>query len=692
MEKPKSDHKNEPKLHRGSQQGEDVPRVRNVLLRAICAVYLMAFVSFYCQAEGLYGETGILPTNRVLQNGTLKERLSLLQLAPFIGLSGEGHAAIDLLCLAGATVAFLGLTSRAHCRLLSFIVMWTLYFSLVQILQSFRQQADYLLLEAGFLCILLAPTRLTDGRNPMEEIALLLLKWLVFRFMFASGSVKLASGCPLWWSLDGLQRHYETMPLPTSYSWYTYQLPEVFHRLSTIYVYLSELVVPWLFFAPNRIVRRFAFGWHVFLHANIIGCGNYGFLSPLVLTLMVTLLDDDDKLLVKFLRDTPGPINSERNSGVERRPRGGTVRHQTEPNDSDRNGNRILKVIIVLMLVGSWIIFGIGFSTSEDGYLSFKPNFSRDQYLSVMQSMLHAAPLLVFGLLVRKFLKLLSFQDTVGSLAEGARQFAKNLGLLISTIVAFTVFFMSIVPHSRLLPSTAISSPVMTRAYGGLHSLYVVNQYGRHLTKMRPIRREIILEYTDDLNGTWQEYGFDYKPWTVERASSLPYAGLYFPRFDFKFYDGAASKLDAQRWFYPMVLRLLQHQQPVLDLFDGRHVPSKAPRFIRASLYQFSYTRLSTKSTSGAFWKRERLGDYFSVFSLNAPHLQDKLKQIGYWAADQTETARDTHSWNWLMRWLLDAVRRFVSTIEGSYLVTGLLVAAVSLIYSQRHQSPTEKQ
>ncbi|ETN68032.1 lipase maturation factor 2 [Anopheles darlingi] len=680
MEKPKSDHKNEPKPPSRGLQCEDVPRVRNVLLRAICAVYLLAFVSFYCQAEGLYGETGILPAHRILRNGTLKERLNLLQLGPFIGLGGAGHAAIDLLCLIGAAVAFLGLISRSYCRLLSFIVMWTLYFSLVQVSQSFRQQADHLLLEAGFLCILLAPTRLTDGRNPMEDIALLLLKWLVFRFMFASGSVKLASGCPLWWSLDGLRRHYETMPLPTSYSWYTYQLPEAFHRLSTIYVYLSELVVPWLFFAPNRVVRRFALVWHVFLHANIIGCGNYGFLSPLVLTLMVTLLDDDDKLLLKLLRDNPGTTNSG-NSGVERRTRGGVVRNQAEPNnDSDRIGNRIVKVIGVLMVVGSWIIFGIGFSSSEDGYLTFKTNFSKDQYLSVMPVMLLAAPLLVFGLLVRKFLKLLSFQDTVGSLAEGARQFTKNLGLLISTIVAFTVFFMSIVPHSRLLPSTAISSPVMTRAYGGLHSLYVVNQYGRHLTKMRPVRREIILEYADDLNGTWQEYGFDYKPWTVERTSSLPYAGLYFPRFDFKFYDAAASKLDAQKWFYPMVLRLLQHQLPVLDLFDGHHVPFKAPRFIRASLYQFSYTTSPTKDTvDGAFWERNRLGDYFSVFSLDAAHLQEKLKQIGYWTTGETETAQ---SWNWLLRWLLDAVRRFVSTIEGSYLVTGLLMAALSLNYS----------
>ncbi|XP_053658934.1 lipase maturation factor 2-like [Anopheles marshallii] len=652
-----------------SQDTDDVPRVRNLLLRSMCAVYLMAFVGFYCQAEGLYGDAGILPASRILANGTLKERLSLLQLGPFLGL-GSGHEAIDLLCLVGATVAFLGLITRTHCRLISFILMWSVYFSLVQIAQSFRQQADHLLLEAGFLCILLAPTRLTDRRHPMEDIALLLLKWLVFRFMFASGSVKLASGCPLWWSLDGLKRHYETMPLPTSYSWYTYQLPDAFHRASTIYVYLSELVVPWLFFAPSKAVRRFALWWHVFLHLNIIGCGNYGFLSPLVLTLLLTLLDDGDGIVVWL---------HERISDEPRQSSRGKERNQLKIADGDRYGGRLVKVIALLMVAGSWLCFSIG--SSDEGQLTFKPSFSRDQYLNFMQAMIRAAPLLVFVLMVRKFLKLLSSQDSVGSLADGMRQFSKNLGLLISTIVAFTVFFMSIVPHSRLLPSTSISSTVMTRAYGGLHSLYVVNQYGRHLSKMRPMRREIILEYSDDLNGTWHEYGFQYKPWTTERSSSLAYGWLYFPRFDFKFYDGSGSKIDAQKWMYPLIQRLLEHQRPVLDLLDGHHIPAQAPKYIRTSLYRFAYTSFA----DGDFWTRERLTDYFNVFSRDDTHLREKLKQMNF----RQTVEPSGGSWNWLLRWLLDATRRFVGAIEGSYLLVGLFVAAGMVIYTQQQHQRT---
>ena len=36
-----------------------------------------------------------------------------------------------------------------------------------------------------------------------DTIGLWLVKWLTFRLMFASGVVKLTSGCPTWWGLTG---------------------------------------------------------------------------------------------------------------------------------------------------------------------------------------------------------------------------------------------------------------------------------------------------------------------------------------------------------------------------------------------------------------------------------------------------------------------------------------------------------
>ena len=69
---------------------------------------------------------------------------------------------------------------------------------------------DILLLEAGFLAILVAPLNIQlpkKFRMPIyhehDTILLWLVKWLLFRLMFASGVVKLTSGCPTWWGLTG---------------------------------------------------------------------------------------------------------------------------------------------------------------------------------------------------------------------------------------------------------------------------------------------------------------------------------------------------------------------------------------------------------------------------------------------------------------------------------------------------------
>lgn len=37
-----------------------------------------------------------------------------------------------------------------------------------------------------------------------------LVRFLLFRLMFAAGVVKLTSQCPTWWGLTALNYHYET--------------------------------------------------------------------------------------------------------------------------------------------------------------------------------------------------------------------------------------------------------------------------------------------------------------------------------------------------------------------------------------------------------------------------------------------------------------------------------------------------
>lgn len=83
------------------------------------------------------------------------------------------------------------------------------------------------------------------------------------------------------------------MPLPTNLAFHAFYLPVGFLKLTTVFVNLSELLCPWLFFAPVRSLRIFSFYWQLFLQICIIVTGNYGFLNFLVVTMLLALLDDN---------------------------------------------------------------------------------------------------------------------------------------------------------------------------------------------------------------------------------------------------------------------------------------------------------------------------------------------------------------------------------------------------------------
>jgi hypothetical protein len=174
----------------------------------------------------------------------------------------------------------------------TFTLLWYFYYSLVGVTGIFKQQADELLLEAGLVCILLAPLSCPKKYGVADNCVMILMRWVLFRFMFSSGAVKLATGCPHWWNLSAMQRHLETLPLPTYLAFYAFYLPSGWLKLTTVFVNLSELVCPWLFFAPVRSLRILAFYWQLFLQLNIIATGNYGFLNFIIIIMLFSLLDD----------------------------------------------------------------------------------------------------------------------------------------------------------------------------------------------------------------------------------------------------------------------------------------------------------------------------------------------------------------------------------------------------------------
>jgi hypothetical protein len=109
--------------------------------------------------------------------------------------------------------------------------------------------------------------------------------------MFLSGLVKLRSGDWTWKRLTALTHHYETQPLPTPPAWFAHQLPQAFHKFSTVVMFAIELGAPFFIFAPPPF-RHIGALLIIALMLLIMLTGNYAFFNLLTIALCLPLFDN----------------------------------------------------------------------------------------------------------------------------------------------------------------------------------------------------------------------------------------------------------------------------------------------------------------------------------------------------------------------------------------------------------------
>jgi lipase maturation factor 1 len=260
---------------------------------ALAVAHAAAFASFWVQWEGLIGPSGILPAEQFLQ--VARDQLgrgAYFEIPTLCWIFGANHF-ITVLCAAG-----LGLSILLFLRIspaLSLILLWVCSLSLVSVGQIFFDfQWDALLLESTLLAIFIVPWKLGRTSEAYEppRLALYLIWWLLFRLMFLSGAVKLASGDPSWRNLTALSFHYQTQPLPSPLAWYANRFPLWIQKLTCAILLAVELVAPLLIPAPRKI-RHWAALSLITLQILIALTGNYAYFNLLTIGLCLACLDDD---------------------------------------------------------------------------------------------------------------------------------------------------------------------------------------------------------------------------------------------------------------------------------------------------------------------------------------------------------------------------------------------------------------
>jgi hypothetical protein len=264
-----------------------------LFLRALAVVHFIAFGSLWLQLEGLIGPNGVLPAGAYLE--AVREHLGgtawsqLPTLCWWLGTDWGLHA-LCALGLVSAIMLFVGVAPGP-----SLVALWFAYLSLCGVGQVFFNfQWDALLLETTFMALWVSPWTWLPlwRRHEPPLIGRLLLVWLLFRLMFLSGAVKLASGDATWATLTALAHHYETQPLPTMLGWYAHQLPVWFQRMSCAVMFVIELVLPFFFWVRWRQLRHGAALATIGLMGLIALTGNYTFFNLLTVALCLPLLDD----------------------------------------------------------------------------------------------------------------------------------------------------------------------------------------------------------------------------------------------------------------------------------------------------------------------------------------------------------------------------------------------------------------
>ena len=271
--------------------------VRRLLLAGIGGVYASAFISLGVQLPGLAGEGGILPNQNFFVAVDSAEHVGFTDFPSLCFGQGCSDAGLRALWIAGAVASLMLVVGVLP--LLAAPACFVIYLSLVHAGQRFLGfQWDLLLLEMGFLALLLVPARAGGPRSagwraPPSPAAWLLVRWLLFRLMLSSGAVKLLSNDPTWWGLEALSYHFETQPLPIVASWWAHQLPDSLLRAATAATLALELGVPFLYWGPRRL-RVLGFALTLLLMLIIGGTGSYGFFNLATGVLCIALLEDRD--------------------------------------------------------------------------------------------------------------------------------------------------------------------------------------------------------------------------------------------------------------------------------------------------------------------------------------------------------------------------------------------------------------
>jgi hypothetical protein len=209
-------------------------------------------------------------------------------------------------------------------------------------------------------------------------------------------------------------------------------------------------------------------------------------------------------------------------------------------------------------------------------------------------------------------------------LPQRIRERARNSELAVpSRARRFTIIGLSVVIGLLSInPLLNLLSPRQAMN-ASFDPLSLVNTYGAFGSVSRE-RHEVVLQGTNDErpdpSRAWRDYELPCKPGDPMRRPCL--VSPYHYRLDWQMWFLQFSEGEPPAWLIHLVAKLLDGDSSILSLFAKNPFSAHPPRFVRAALYRYRFTR----DNEPGYWRREYLGDLLRPLSRDDPDLVEYLR------------------------------------------------------------------
>ncbi|MFB6283161.1 MAG: lipase maturation factor family protein [Halobacteria archaeon] len=268
--------------------GNEYWLTRFIFQRGLALIYFLAFLNAVNQYVKLCGEDGLTKLGENVGRWSFSEKPGLLQ-------KYTSDTAVKVVSWTGLGLSFLMLLGFPYllpqgfstpASMFLWAILYVLYLSLVNaggVFYGFGWES--MLLETGFFAIFLG-----SGATATPILTVLLLRWVLFRNMFGAGLIKIR-GDSCWRDLTCMDYHYETQPIPNPVSWFVHHLPSRFHKFEVLGNHFVELLIPFLYFAPQPLAAGAGIVTILF-QLWLMVTGNFSWLNALTIVLAIPTIND----------------------------------------------------------------------------------------------------------------------------------------------------------------------------------------------------------------------------------------------------------------------------------------------------------------------------------------------------------------------------------------------------------------